>query len=216
MTINPLDGTMSVRRLSGSGRARRRIALGSALGTVLLAGGLAACGGGTSSSPQPGTSTPNASSFSGTPPSAMASSASSAISSARASASAAASSASARASEFEASVDAETQRRSTAAQQALKDVKAPGNALSEVSMTGVPRSETGGVLAVLVTITNKTRSEASYAVQIDFRNAEGKTVETRYVGAEHLKPGHKEQPIAFSHQPPEPKLTPVLAKAQRY
>jgi hypothetical protein len=146
----------------------------------------------------------------------MASSASAAVSSARASASAAASSASARASEFEASVDAETQRRSAAAEKELKNVEGRGNALSEVAMTGMPRAQTGGVLAVLVTITNKTRSEASYAVQIDFKNAAGKVVETRYVGAEHLQPGKKEQPIAFSHQPPEPKLTPVLAKAQRY
>ncbi len=83
-------------------------------------------------------------------------------------------------------------------------------------MTGIPRAQTGGVLAVLVTITNKTRSEASYAVQINFTNSAGDVVETRYVGAEHLQPGKKEQPIAFSHEPPEPKLTAVLAKAQRY
>lgn len=146
----------------------------------------------------------------------MASSASAAISSARASASAAASSASARASEFEASVDAETQRRSAAAEKELKQVKGRGNALSEVSMTGLPRAQTGGVLAVLVTITNKTGSAASYAVQVDFENSAGKVVETRFVGAEHLGPGTKEQPIAFSHEPPEPKLTPVLVKAQRY
>ncbi|AYN37818.1 hypothetical protein D9753_01265 [Streptomyces dangxiongensis] len=212
---------MSVRRLRGSGGGRRRMAMGSALGILLLVGGLVGCGGGSGqdsgSSAQASTPlTPNASSFSGTPPSALASAASSAISSARAAASAAASSASARASEFEASVDAETQRRSTTAQKALKDVQGRGNALSDVAMTGMPKAQTGGVLAVLVKITNTTDSEASYAVQIDFKNASGKVVETRYVGAEHLKPGEKKQPIAFSHQPPEPKLTPVLAKAQRY
>ncbi|MFF8727163.1 hypothetical protein ACF073_11805 [Streptomyces sp. NPDC015171] len=195
--------------------------MASTLGSLLLAGGVAACadGGGQSpaASPPAGTpGTPNASSFSGSPPSAMASAASSAIRSARASASAAASSASARASEFEASVDAETQRRSAAAQKALKDVKGRGNALSEVGMTGIPRAQSGGVLAVLVTITNKTDREASYAVQVDFKDSAGKVVETRYVGAEKLKPGKKEQPIAFSHQPPEPNLTPFLAKAQRY
>ncbi|MEV6058115.1 hypothetical protein [Streptomyces sp. NPDC052107] len=210
---------MSVTRPKGSARARHRIILGSALGGLVLAGGLVGCGNGQSagSSPSVGTPrTPNVSSFSGTPPSALASSASSAISSARASASAAASSASARASEFEASVDAETQRRSAAAEKELKNVKGRGNALSEVAMTGIPRSQTGGVLAVLVTITNKTDSTASYAVQVDFKDASGKVVETRYVGAEHLEPGKKDQPIAFSHQPQEAKLTPVLAKAQRY
>ncbi|MFJ7147096.1 hypothetical protein ACIQVT_02690 [Streptomyces sp. NPDC100445] len=113
-------------------------------------------------------------------------------------------------------MDAETQRRSTAAQQALKGVEGRGNALSEVAMTGMPKAQTGGVLAVLVKITNKTAGEASYAVRIDFRNGSGKVVETRYVGAEHLKPGEKKQPIAFSHEPAEPRLTPVLAQAQRY
>ncbi|GGW37648.1 hypothetical protein GCM10010503_12090 [Streptomyces lucensis JCM 4490] len=202
-------------------RGRRRILLASSLGGVLLAGVVAGCGGGAGqnggTTAQPSaSSSPNASSFSGTPPSAMASSASEAVSSARASASAAASSASARASEFKASVDAETQRRSATAEKELKGVTGRGNAVSEVAMTGLPRAQTGGVLAVLVTITNKTGSEASYAVQVDFKDASGKVVETRYVGAEHLQPGKKEQPIAFSHQPPEPKLTPVLAKAQRY
>ncbi|GAA3806998.1 hypothetical protein GCM10022206_51970 [Streptomyces chiangmaiensis] len=71
-------------------------------------------------------------------------------------------------------------------------------------------------LAVLVTITNNTDQKASYAVQIDFEDAEGRVVETRYVGAQDLAPGHKEQPIAFSRQPAEPKLTPRLTKAQRY
>ncbi|GAB1339639.1 hypothetical protein ACE1SV_62290 [Streptomyces sp. E-15] len=211
---------MSVTRLGGSGRGRRRTVGGSALGVLLLTGTLVACGGGNGqgASPAPAgpTSPPNASSFSGTPPSALASSASAAISSARSSASAAASSASARASEFEASVEAETQRRSGAAEKELKNVEGRGNALSEVAMTGLPRAETGGVLAVLVTITNKTDREASYAVRIDFKDSAGKVVETRYVGAERLKPGKKEQPIAFSHRPPEPRLTPVLAQAQRY
>ena len=210
---------MSVTRPKGSARARHRIILGSALGGLLLAGGLVGCGNGNgqSASPTVGTPrTPNVSSFSGTPPSALASSASSAISSARASASAAASSASARASEFEASVDAETQRRSAAAEKELKNVKGRGNALSEVSMSGIPRSQSGGVHAVLVTVTNKTDSKASYAVQVDFKDASGKVVETRYVGAEHLEPGKKDQSIAFSRLPKEKKLTADLAKAQRY
>ncbi|MEU6775068.1 hypothetical protein [Streptomyces sp. NPDC046759] len=209
---------MTLNRFGGSGNARRRVTLASALGGLLLTLGVTGCGSGNGQSaalPQR-SSAPDTASFSGTPPSALASSASAAISSARASASAAASSASARASEFEASVDAETARRSAAAQKELKNVKGRGNALSEVAMTGMPKAQTGGVLAALVTITNKTGSTASYAVQIDFKDAAGKVVETRYLGAEKLKPGKKEQSIAFSHQPPQPKLTPFLAKAQRY
>ncbi|WP_406165103.1 hypothetical protein [Streptomyces sp. NBC_00996] len=165
-------------------------------------------------SPRP--TPPNTSNFTGTPPSALSSAASSINGSARASASAAASSASAAASAFEASVSADTARASAAAEKELKDVKGSGNALSEVGMTGLPRAETGGLLAVLVTITNKTDHKASYAVQIDFKNSDGKVVETRFVGAQNLEPGKRAQPIAISRQPTEPVLTPRLTKAQRY
>ncbi|WP_405952367.1 FxLYD domain-containing protein [Streptomyces prunicolor] len=160
--------------------------------------------------------TPPTASFSGMTPSALKSAASSAVESARAAASAAASSASAAASSFEASVSAEVARASKDAQNELKDVKGQGNAMSDVAMTGKPRAQTSGLLAVLVTITNKTDKKASYAVQVDFLDSSGKVVETRYVGAENLAPGAKAQPVAISTKPPEPVLTPKLAKAQRY
>jgi hypothetical protein len=168
-------------------------------------------------------STPDTASFSGMTPSALKSAASSAVASAKArvsaaasSASAAASSASAAASSFEASVSSEVARASKDAQNELKDVKGQGNAVSEVAMTGKPRAQTGGLLAVVVNITNKTDKKASYAVQVDFLDSSGKVVETRYVGAENLAPGAKAQPVAISTKPPEPVLTPKLAKAQRY
>ena len=161
-------------------------------------------------------STPDTASFSGMTPSALKSAASSAVASARAQASAAASSASAAASSFEASVSSEVARASKDAQNELKDVKGQGNAMSDVAMTGKPRAQTSGLLAVVVTITNKTDKKASYAVQVDFLDSSGKVVETRYVGAENLAPGAKAQPIAISAKPPEPVLTPKLAKAQRY
>ncbi|AWW42406.1 hypothetical protein DN051_11125 [Streptomyces cadmiisoli] len=180
---------------------------------------LAACDGGggdggTATSPRP--SPPVVGSFTGSPPSALASAAESAVASARASASAAASSASARASEFEASVSAEVARASAAAERELKDVKGQGNAMADVSLTGKPRAQTGGLLAVVVNITNSTAATASYAVQVDFRDSDGKVVETRFVGAEDLGPGEREQPLAISRKPPEPALTAKIAKAQRY
>lgn len=167
-----------------------------------------------SSSSQP--SAPDTASFSGMTPSALKSAASSAVASARAQASAAASSASAAASSFEASVSSAVARASKDAQNELKDVKGQGNAMSDVAMTGKPRAQTSGLLAVVVTITNKTDKKASYAVQVDFLDSSGKVVETRYVGAENLAPGAKAQPVAISAEPPEPVLTPKLAKAQRY
>jgi hypothetical protein len=166
----------------------------------------------TGSTPTP----PNTASFSGTLPSALASLGESAKASALASASAAASSASAAASAFEASVSAETARANAAAEKQLKNVKGGGNARSDVSLTGKPRSETGGLLAVVVNIINRTNKTASYAVQVDFRDPGGKVVETRFVGAQQLKPGEKIQALAVSRKPPEPRLTGEIAKAQRY
>ncbi|MFD5405495.1 FxLYD domain-containing protein [Streptomyces griseorubiginosus] len=175
---------------------------------------LAACsddsGDSSTSSATPGA--PDTASFSGDAASALAS----LKASVRAEASERAASASAAASSFEASVSAETERANKAAQAELAKVDGQGNAMSEVTMTGKPRSTTGGLLAVVVTITNRTDRTASYAVQVDFLDSSGKTVETRYVGAEDLAPGEKAQPVAVSREPAEPVLTPELAKAQRY
>ncbi len=186
---------------------------------VAAALALASCGTDDDSADEPATPRPTApdtASFSGTPPTALKSKAASAVESARAAASAAASSASAAASSFEASVSAELERANRAAETELKDVEGQGNAVSDVSMTGMPRSETGGLLAVVVAITNKTDTTASYAAQVDFLDDSGKVVETRFVGAEDLQPGEKAQPLAVSRKPAEPVLTPKLAKAQRY
>jgi hypothetical protein len=174
---------------------------------------LTACddsGGSSSSSATP--TAPDTASFSGNAASAL----ESVKASVRAEVSERAASASAAASSFEASVSAETERANKAARTELAKVDGQGNAMSEVTMTGKPRSETGGLLAVVVTITNKTDKAASYAVQVDFLDASGKVVETRYAGAENLKPGEKAQPVAISRKPPEPALTPKLTKAQRY
>ncbi|MFJ1606384.1 hypothetical protein ACIOHS_23845 [Streptomyces sp. NPDC088253] len=211
---------MSTRIPDDQVRSRRSRRIAALLATCACGSLLVSCGsdnnagGGASAGTRP--TAPNESNFSGTTPSALSSAASSIIGSARASASAAASSLSAAASEFEASVSADTARASAQAQAELKKVQGSGNARSDVAMTGLPRAKTGGLLAVLVNITNNTDHTASYAVQIDFKNADGKVVETRYVGAENLKPGQRAQPVAISRQPAQPQLTPVLAKAQRY
>ncbi|WP_435878270.1 FxLYD domain-containing protein [Streptomyces bobili] len=198
---------------------RRRPALATAamaLVPVLGMTALAACGsdddGDASPSANVRPSAPATASFTGAAPSALESLAESA----KASVSAAASSASARASEFEASVSADVARANAAAEKQLKDVEGRGNATADVSLTGKPRAETGGLLAVVVHITNRSDDTASYAVQVDFRDPDGNVVETRYVGAEDLAPGERVQPLAISRKPPEPQLTPEIAKAQRY
>ncbi|MEU8847336.1 hypothetical protein AB0C70_14085 [Streptomyces sp. NPDC048564] len=199
-----------------SQRARVRAAMAGLLLAATGAATLVSCGGDDdgdgAASPRPTPTPPDTASFSGTAATAL----SSLEASARERASAAASSASARASEFEASVSAEIVRANQAAQRELEDVDGRGNATGDVSLTGKPRADTGGLLAVVVNITNRTDETASYAVQVDFRDPEGKVAETRFVGAEDLEPGEKAQPLAISRKPPEPRLTAEIAKAQRY
>ncbi|POX58393.1 hypothetical protein C3492_38375 [Streptomyces sp. Ru62] len=191
--------------------------VGAALTGVLA---VASCGNGNGNgNGRAGTSTPTApatSNFSGTVPSGMSSWAESQKAQASASASAAASSASARADEFEASVAADAERARAEAQKQLAKVKGRGNATKDVSMTGVPLSQTHNVRALLVTMTNRTDKPASFAVQVNFSDSHGKVVETVVVGSQDVKPGQKAERYAISHKPPEPHLTAELAKAQRY
>ncbi|GGV36101.1 hypothetical protein GCM10010277_22320 [Streptomyces longisporoflavus] len=201
--------------------ARRGPAVSAALtlaASVTVAAALVSCGSDSDGPSSEGsrTSAPDASSFSEKTASPLKSKASEAAESARSSASEAEASASERADEYEASVSADTERANQAAEKALKDVTGRGNAMSDVSMTGKPRSETGGVLASVVTFTNRTDKTADFAVRVDFRNSSGKTVETRYIGTENLEPGKRAQRYAISHEPPEPKLSAHLVKAQRY
>ncbi|MFF1907544.1 hypothetical protein [Kitasatospora sp. NPDC058218] len=155
---------------------------------------------------------PNPSSFSGEPPSGLASTAESAL----ASVSAAAESASAAAASFAASVSAQSEQLRTNAEAALGNVENGGNALGDVTLTGVARARTGGLHAVVVTITNSGLDTASYAVQVDFTDTNGKAVDSAVVGAEHLAPGAKASPIAFSRRPADETLLPVVVRAVRY
>ncbi|MFJ9174568.1 hypothetical protein [Streptomyces sp. NPDC102360] len=177
---------------------------------------LAACGSGnendTGASASASASSPDASRFSGTPPSALASK----KASIKASTSAAAKSASARASSFEASVSADVERKRQEFTKQLDKVDGQGNAVRDVELTGKRLADTKGVRAVVVHITNTTDKTASYAVQVDFSDSDGKVVETKVVGAKDLKAGDRAQPLAISTKPPEPHLKASVAKAQRY
>ncbi|QES10074.1 hypothetical protein DEJ44_33585 [Streptomyces venezuelae] len=201
-------------------RARAVSAAAAVALTALGATALVSCDGGGDDTGAPTFSerptAPDTGGFSGELPSGVASSAQEAIESVQASAASAAASASEREAERKASIGTEIERNRQDAENALKDVKGRGNALGEVAMTGKPRADTGGVLTVVLNVTNKTDEEASYAMQVDFLDPSGKVVETQFVGVEDLEPGEREQPLVISRQPPEPVLTPRLTKAQRY
>ncbi|MFC8344229.1 hypothetical protein [Streptomyces sp. NPDC057280] len=198
--------------LSSTPRRRTATALAGLVLAAVSAASLVSCSDSDNDGSSSSASAAVTASFSGSAPSALAS----LKESVKASVSALASSASAQASAWLASVSAETERANRAAKNALEDVDGKGNATADVSLTGKPRSETAGLLAVVVNITNSTDETTSYAVQVDFRDPDGKVVQTRYVGAEDLKPGAKAQPLAISTEAKEQQLTAVVAKAQRY
>ena len=201
----------------GTGTGRRLLLAGG-----LLAGGmagmvaLASCSSSSnnasvSAASTPAT-TPNASSFSGEVPSAAAS----LVASGQAAASSRSASAAAAASAFEASVSAESGRAKAAATAELAKVTGQGNAVADVQLTGLNRNSTGGLHAVIVHITNRSGSTASYAVKIDFDDAAGKVIDSSVVGSEDVAAGQSARPIAFSTKPADMVLIPKVAQAQRY
>ncbi|MEV7026985.1 hypothetical protein [Kitasatospora sp. NPDC093558] len=127
---------------------------------------------------------------------------------------AAASSAAAAAS-FAASVAARQVISLDKAVSALALAENGGNALGAVTVTGVPLADTGGLPAVVVTIRNGGLDTASYAVQVDFTDTNGKTVDSTVVGAENLPRDEEASPVAFSSHT-EQRLLPVVVRAVRY
>ncbi|WP_127355953.1 hypothetical protein [Actinacidiphila soli] len=124
-----------------------------------------------------------------------------------------ASSLEARASEFDASVSAQVEKARTSAEKVLKSVSGSGNAIDDVSITGLPTATKAGKRLAVVTITNRTRQPASFAVQIDFIDSSGKTVESTVVSATDVPPGEKATPLASGTSTAS---APKIAKAQRY
>ncbi|WP_042432618.1 hypothetical protein [Streptacidiphilus anmyonensis] len=155
---------------------------------------------------------PSTANFSGSVPSAL----QSAASAGQASAASVSASSEAQASAFASSVAAESARTQAAYQAALKNVSGRGDAVGDVFLTGLPKAQTGGLHAAVVNITNHTGATASYAVQVDWTDTSGHVVDSDVVGTEHLAPGGKATPIAFSTKDADLTLVPTVAKAQRF
>lgn len=189
--------------------------LTAALLVTAAAGGFAlltACDSSSDDTTRGSTTAPATASFSGAVPSQL----SSLASAGQSAASAAVSSLSAVASGFEASVDASAASASAAARAALDAASGRGNATADVSLTGLPTAQTGGLHAVVVNVVNRTTAPASYAVKVEFADSSGKVVDTAVVGTAEVAPGDKATPIAFSSKDADKKLFPRVAQAQRY
>ncbi|GAA2741999.1 hypothetical protein [Kitasatospora cinereorecta] len=207
---------MRVRRTESSERApvgRRWLppVLATGFAAVVAVAGCSSSSSNSSSTPT-STFSPNPSNFSGSPPSAFASIKSSAL----ASVSAAASSVSAAASSFAASAGAQLEQNRAEATSVLGSVSGSGNALSDVTVTGLPKSQSGGLNAAVVTIVNSTSSTANYAVKVEFLDTSGQVVDSSVLAVKNLAAGGKAQPIAFTLKSPDAALIPRVAQAQRY
>ncbi|MFD8749396.1 hypothetical protein ACFV0O_00190 [Kitasatospora sp. NPDC059577] len=123
---------------------------------------------------------------------------------------------SAAASAFEASVSAQVAAGRAEAQAVLAKTQGAGNALSDVTLTGLPKAQAAGFNAALVTVVNSTSSTASYAIKVEFLDETGKVVDTSYLGVKDLAPGAKATPTAFSPIDRDQALVSRVAQAQRY
>ncbi|MQS10958.1 hypothetical protein F7Q99_01345 [Streptomyces kaniharaensis] len=184
------------------------LAAGLAAGAVLVA-----CSSSSTNAAIVRTSSPTPSESASAAPSESASASAAASPSALASALA---SAAASAAAFAASADAQQVMVHDKAASVLAQEPDGGNALGSVTLTEVPREASGGLPAVFVTIENTGIDTASYAVQVDFTDTSGNTVDSAVVGAEHIPRDGQATPVAFSRRPTDERLLPVVVKAVRY
>ncbi|CAN3985303.1 hypothetical protein [Kitasatospora purpeofusca] len=210
-------------RASGGSNRRAGLVAIALAGSVLVAAGCASSS--TSTSPSTASSrpfSPDASSFSGELPSSVASAKSSLLESASAAASAASAAASRAeasrseaAASFEASVSAQLAAGRAEAQSVLSKTEGTGNALSDITLTGLPKAQTAGLNAALVTVVNSTSSTASYAIKVEFLDGD-QVVDTTVLGIKDVAPGAKATATAFSSLDRDKALVPRVAQAQRY
>ncbi|MFD8708652.1 hypothetical protein ACFV1W_39760 [Kitasatospora sp. NPDC059648] len=152
------------------------------------------------------------SSFSGQLPSALASAKASVLESV----SAAAASASAAAASFEASVSAQIAAGRSESEAVLEKTQGAGNAMSDVTITGLPKAQAADFNAALVTVLNSTRAKASYAIKVEFSDQSGKVVDTTFLNVKDLAAGATATPTAFSPLDRDQALVPRVVQAQRY
>ncbi|MFF3686445.1 hypothetical protein [Streptomyces sp. NPDC002187] len=117
--------------------------------------------------------------------------------------------------EFEESVSAEAARVRASASAELAQVEGRGNAIADVSQTGVPTARSDGSRAALVRVTNRTSEPAFYSVQVDFVGADGSVVDSVVLGFDDIPAGERAQQYAISKKAGEQQTTPRIAKAQR-
>ncbi|MYW35114.1 hypothetical protein GT040_39020 [Streptomyces sp. SID2119] len=116
---------------------------------------------------------------------------------------------------FAASVSAETERVRQEAVKRLDGVEGRGNAVADVSVSGLPVAASEEVRSARVRVTNPTDEPAFYAVKVEFVDAEDKVLDTVVVGVEDAPPGRTVDAQANSRKAAGVKTFPRVAQAER-
>ncbi|MFC9028905.1 hypothetical protein [Streptomyces arboris] len=116
---------------------------------------------------------------------------------------------------FAASVSAETERVRQEAVKRLDGVEGRGNAVADVSVSGLPVAASEEVRSARVRVTNPTDEPAFYAVKVEFVGAEDKVLDTVVVGVEDAPPGRTVDVQANSRKAAGVKTFPRVAQAER-
>lgn len=181
-----------LRRTPGGRTARR---LTPALLAAVIVAGTAACGGSGGTSPGTSRSTRTVSPGPAESPSASASPRTQ--------------------QEFAASVSAEAERNRQKAIKQLAGVQGHGNAVKDVSVTGLPVAKAEQFRSALVRVTNPTGKPAFYAVRVDFVDASGKVLDSVVLGIADTPPGRTVSEHANSRKAAGVKSFPRIAQAER-
>ncbi|WP_327248222.1 hypothetical protein [Streptomyces sp. NBC_01320] len=116
---------------------------------------------------------------------------------------------------FAASVSAEVERNRQRATKQLAGVQGQGNAVKDVSVTGLPVAKSEQFRSALVRVTNPTDKPAFYAVRVEFVDASGKVLDSVVLGFADAPPGRTVSEHANSRKAAGVKSFPRIAQAER-
>ncbi|MET7859296.1 hypothetical protein ABZS81_19115 [Streptomyces sp. NPDC005318] len=117
--------------------------------------------------------------------------------------------------DFEASVNAAVERNRQMAVKQLAGVQGKGNAVKDVSVSGVPVAQGEQFRSALVRVTNPTDKAAFYAVRVEFVDASGKVLDSVVLGIADAPPGRTVSEHANSRKAAGVKSFPRIAQAER-
>ncbi|WP_406447575.1 hypothetical protein OG782_01670 [Streptomyces sp. NBC_00876] len=117
--------------------------------------------------------------------------------------------------DFAASVSADAERNRQKAVTTLKAVDGKGDAVGDVSVSGLPVVASEQFRSALVRVTNRSGEAAFYAVRVEFVDASGKVLDSVVLGFADVPPNRTVSQHANSRKAAGVKSFPRIAQAER-